>query len=117
MQCWVEVMNKIECWLLLKVVDRHSLEWKWGGETVWMVYVLAYLEFPFGQWTCWSPKISPEGYFLEGWVAKGALPSWDDSKGLSEDTDFISVRGAIWDKFQETVFMVFAGGVVSPDSS
>ncbi|EGO30672.1 hypothetical protein SERLADRAFT_404740 [Serpula lacrymans var. lacrymans S7.9] len=114
MQCWIRLMNKIQCWLLMEVIDRQSLEWTWGREVFWMAYIAAYPKFSCGQWTRWSPKISPEQSFLEGWIAqKGVLAHAERStRPVANDIDYISTRGAIWDRFQDIVTLVFDGRVV-----
>ncbi|EGO30401.1 hypothetical protein SERLADRAFT_404586 [Serpula lacrymans var. lacrymans S7.9] len=112
-QCWIGLMNKIQRWLLIEVVDRHSLEWTWGREVFWMAYIAAYPEFPNGRWTIWSLKISPEGSFLEGWMTKCTSAVQEEIRLFNDNVDYVSTRGAIWERFQDTVALIFDGRVIS----
>ncbi|EGN93894.1 hypothetical protein SERLA73DRAFT_189012 [Serpula lacrymans var. lacrymans S7.3] len=113
-QSWVRLMNSLQCWLLTEVVNRQSLEWVWGCKAFWMAYVAAYPKFPYGQWTRWSPKISPEGCFLQDWLAKrDAVVLGEDTLVFGDDADYISARCAIWGRLQELISLVYNGSIVT----
>ncbi|EGO04520.1 hypothetical protein SERLA73DRAFT_148992 [Serpula lacrymans var. lacrymans S7.3] len=92
---------------------QHSLEWTWGREVFWMAYIAAYPEFPNGRWTIWSLKISPEGSFLEGWMTKCTSAVQEEIRLFNDNVDYVSTRGAIWERFQDTVALIFDGRVIS----
>ncbi|KAI6147709.1 hypothetical protein BKA82DRAFT_164944 [Pisolithus tinctorius] len=67
---WLELLKRIEQWLVDIMQVTNVPEWTWGHDVFWLAYIGAYPAFPCGKWEPWNPIIPLEGQFIEEWLAK-----------------------------------------------
>ncbi|KAI5984243.1 hypothetical protein F5J12DRAFT_681020, partial [Pisolithus orientalis] len=60
---WDSLTDEIQFWLVHSITEKHSPNWLWSWEFFWMVFIVAFPQFPHNVWLTWNPLIPMEGPF------------------------------------------------------